>query len=351
MERHESIGQETPLLNHSRLTERFYVLSTIGSGAAGIVYRVLDRSEPRRDLALKVMTDSGAFGKDNMPERFRQEWQVCQAIRHPNIIETYEFFDYGETLAYSMEYVSGSNLAHALFHGSPFSHADIDRIMAELLGALGELHRYGIVHRDVKLENILLRDDGMVKLGDMGLVKDILIMRTLTRKNVCVGTVPYMAPEYLLEGFCSAQADLYSAGILLYELVLKKRYYDGSISPDQMAESIKSRNFALPPEDLERLPERYRVIVQYATEPSLAARYASANEMQAAFKEEAPQPPAVQRAGSEPLPAEPAPKRPEVLIPTIEFPRELRRDHTTLLLALLCAAMLVILVSVLYLFG
>ncbi|NLF25128.1 MAG: serine/threonine protein kinase [Deltaproteobacteria bacterium] len=265
------------------LLKRFTVLSIIGQGAAGAVYRVLDhKSRKGRECALKVLTEPEAFD-ENTITRFEEELRVCRNVRHPNVIEAYELIKLENALAFTMEYVDGVDLGKILEKFKD-NFELIDRVMVQLLAGLHELHLHGIVHRDVKLENVLLRKDGVVKLADLGLMKD-LFGKGLTDTGVLLGTAQYLSPEYVTTGKCDARGDVYSAGVLLWELTTGQRRL-GKMTGQEVITHLTRSKFKFSDEDLELVPERYRVVVAKAVELKPGRRFQNALEMQEAFGQE-----------------------------------------------------------------
>ena len=262
------------------LLERFEVVDILGQGAAGAVYRVIDQRDPQgRQVALKVLIDRRAFDENTMA-RFEEELRVCRSLRHANIVEAYELIKLDGAVAFSMEYVDGVDLGK-LLSSFTTNFALVDSVMIQLMDALHELHLHGIVHRDVKLENVLLRKDGVVKLTDLGLMKD-LYNKGLTGTGVLLGTAQYLPPEYVTTGKCDGRGDLYSAGIMLMEMVTAKRRL-AEMKGQEVVKHLSKNKFRLLAGELEEVPLRYRGIVARAMEVNPERRFQSALEMQGAF--------------------------------------------------------------------
>ncbi|MCB0353845.1 MAG: serine/threonine protein kinase, partial [Bdellovibrionales bacterium] len=231
--------------------------------------------------ALKVLVNDAAFDEHTL-KRFQDEMRVCQEIRHPNLVEAYDLIDLGDTVAFSMEYVKGADLGSFFRQGKSLDHDELDWIFQQLLSALQELHDHGIVHRDLKLENVLIREDGVLKLSDLGLMKD-LNSKGLTRAGVLLGTAQYMPPEYVKHSKYDQRGDIYATGVMLLELLVGKRRLADKPGMEAIEHLIKTK-FEIPALLLEGLPRKYRHIIALATEVDPATRYQTAEAMRGDFQ-------------------------------------------------------------------
>ncbi|MBM3267130.1 MAG: diguanylate cyclase [Candidatus Sericytochromatia bacterium] len=192
-----------------QLTNRYKVLSTLGEGGMGVVFLVEDTTTGRQ-VALKVLSKvSGDPTEAHL--RFKQEFRTMTRLRHPNTVEVY---DYGQlsdgTPFFTMEVVPG----HGLDERLPLPAEDCRSVALQLVRALGYIHRQGLVHCDIKPENIRVTPDGVVKLMDFGLMVD-----AGTAGGTIRGTIAYMAPEVARRGKIDARADLYGFGALAFHLL------------------------------------------------------------------------------------------------------------------------------------
>lgn len=243
------------------------------------MFFVKDSFRNGKEVALKVLADENAFDEHTLI-RFKEELQICSSIRHPNLVEAYDLIDLGDNVAFTMEFVNGYDLSKAIKEKMlPFE--DIDSIVGQVLLALAELHRHNIIHRDIKLENVLVGYDGTVKLSDLGLMKK-LDARSLTRPGVLLGTAQYMPPEYIKEGKYDARGDLYAVGILLYELLTGKRRLQEMAGMQAIEYLIKTK-FSFPRITLSGLPRKYRDVIERALEVDPRKRFQSAAEMRDAL--------------------------------------------------------------------
>jgi eukaryotic-like serine/threonine-protein kinase len=258
------------------LLQRFEVLSVLGSGAGGKVLEVTDKQNNGKRYALKLLTDTGVFGKTT-EERFRLEFDILQFIRHPHVVEAYDIFHFntGE-IGYTMELVKAPDLWEVIMTRT-LSYVEIDHLIFQLLDAVGALHQQGICHRDLKLENILYSPTKGVKLGDFGLIKTEIV-QSLTQTGVLVGTAQYFPPEYIKRGTFNQQSDIYSLGILLYELISRKRWLADMDGREAINYLIKN-NFHVSVDLPEGTPEKYRKIVQGCMQRDPKRRFRSTGEV------------------------------------------------------------------------
>jgi len=271
-------GEKTTVLNRPLLSTRFEVIKVLGDGAAGVVYHAKDKFRAGREVALKVLTNSKAFD-DKTIERFREEMRISREIRHPNLVEAYELLSLDDTIAFSMEYVPGSDLAK-LFRKKKFSGEQVDLIYDQLLGALEELHSHAVLHRDIKLENILLREDGTIKLSDLGLMKQY--KKELTATGVILGTAHYLPPEYVREGKYDVRSEIYVLGTMLFEMVTGRRWLT-ELSGNKVIEHLIKTNFAFPLESLIDVDKKFRRILERSVCYKPSDRFQNVAEMRRAF--------------------------------------------------------------------
>jgi serine/threonine protein kinase len=255
--------------------QHFEIIRSLGTGATGEVFLARALRDGGREVALKVLENPDAFDELTLT-RFRSEVQALRTLNHPNILRAFDFFDYKGCLAFTMEYVDGKDLSK-LISEHKLNNDQVDEIMLQVLDAVHELHSNNIIHRDIKLENILLRNDGCIKLGDLGLMKRSDI-KTLTRPGLILGTAQYMPPEYIKKGVYDERGDLYALGIVLLELLAGKRRLHAVPENKAMEHIIKSR-FSISEDLLQGLTKGYRAIIAKATHLDPKRRYQNALEM------------------------------------------------------------------------
>ncbi|WP_328463012.1 Stk1 family PASTA domain-containing Ser/Thr kinase [Streptomyces sp. NBC_00448] len=206
------------------LDGRYLVEGRIAVGGMATVYRAMD-TRLDRELALKVMhprlAEDAVF-----VERFIREAKAVAKLAHPNVVGVFDQGADGTYVYLAMEYVAGCTLRDVLRErGALQVHAALD-ILEPVLAALGAAHRAGLVHRDMKPENVLIGDDGRVKVADFGLVRAI-DTKTSVSTGVVLGTVSYLAPEQIGHGTVDQRADVYACGVVLYEMLTGRKPYDG----------------------------------------------------------------------------------------------------------------------------
>ncbi|WP_432155735.1 Stk1 family PASTA domain-containing Ser/Thr kinase [Streptomyces sp. bgisy153] len=205
------------------LDGRYRVEARIAVGGMATVYRAVD-TRLDRVLALKVMHPSlavdGAF-----VERFIREAKSVARLAHPNVVQVFDQGTDGSYVYLAMEYVAGCTLRDVLRErGALQPRAALD-ILEPVLAALGAAHRAGFVHRDMKPENVLIGDDGRVKVADFGLVRSVDTVTSTT--GAVLGTVSYLAPEQIEQGTTDARADVYACGVMLYEMLTGDKPHSG----------------------------------------------------------------------------------------------------------------------------
>ncbi|MDX8408351.1 MAG: serine/threonine-protein kinase [Mariprofundaceae bacterium] len=205
----------------------YLLTSKLGEGGMGVVYRAQDE-KLGREVAVKVLHPH-LLQHENLKERFRREARMHAKIIHPNVVTLLSLYEDGEHMALVMEMVHGVNLRQYLREHPHTTMVDILRVSEAILGGLDAAHKLGMVHRDLKPANVLLAEDGSIKLMDFGLAKPSKEGDDdLTQSGATVGSFRYMAPEQILNQPVDARTDLYSFGILLYQMCTGKLPFDSS---------------------------------------------------------------------------------------------------------------------------
>jgi eukaryotic-like serine/threonine-protein kinase len=210
-----------------------HIESLIGEGASARVYKGMHQTLgiPVAVKILKVAPqDSMASHLATYRDRFRREAQLAARLNHEGIVRVLDFGEEMGSLYLVMEYVNGYSLSEYLRNNGPMSEEMSLKVIAYLAAALHAAHGQNIVHRDVKPSNILITRDGWLKISDLGLAKD-LTSRDLTNADTLLGTPSYMAPECFIPGKdVGPVADLYSLGIMLYEMLTGRPPYTGTLN-------------------------------------------------------------------------------------------------------------------------
>ncbi len=203
------------------LGDEFTVGNLLGEGGFAAVFRVRDKSLSR-DVAVKVL-DLGLTPSPSLPERFVREARTIAHLEHPHIVPIYKVGGYKNQVLYIvMRCLDGPSLRHLLEKYKRLSVGDAGRIARQVADALGYAHRYGVVHRDIKPDNILLDTSGHVLVSDFGIAKaaqEASSASHLTTEGMVVGTPQYMSPEQATGDLVDARSDIYSLGILLYQML------------------------------------------------------------------------------------------------------------------------------------
>jgi hypothetical protein len=208
---------------------RYQILDRVGQGGMGVLYRGVDPVLDR-EVAIKLMIGDFADDIEQLRPRFQREARAIARLQHRNIVTVFEFAEDAGTPYIVMEFLRGTSLSARLKAAPPLSIVEKLDIVAQLCNGLGYAHEQGIVHRDVKPANIFLLGDGSVKLLDFGIAK--LTTSNLTRQGDVLGSPSYMSPEQImgLESI-DGRSDVFSAGVVLFELLAGRRPFDGDTTP------------------------------------------------------------------------------------------------------------------------
>ncbi len=208
-----SVAQD-PLIG-SEVDRRYRPLERLADGGMATVYLALD-TRLDREVALKVL-HAHLAADPQFVSRFRREARSAARLAHPNIVAVHDQFEDGGQEFLAMEYVPGRTLRDVLDAEGPLSPGRAGQLLLPVLDALGYAHSAGFVHRDVKPENVLIRDDGAVKLADFGLARTITSRTATSATGVVLGTAAYLSPEQVERGVADARSDVYAAGLILFE--------------------------------------------------------------------------------------------------------------------------------------
>lgn len=223
--------------------------SQLGKGGMGVVYRAFDQ-RLERDVALKLLA-ADISGREQRRAGLLAEARAASALNHPGITTVYEVGEEGEHLFIVMELVAGQTLRSMIERG-PLEARVIARLGAQVAEALAAAHARGVVHGDVKPENIIVQPEGRVKLLDFGIARQLAAetlavtrQQTAPVNSSIVGTLAYMAPEQLRGGESSARADLFSVGVMLYEMAAGHRPFPGPTATALMAQVLNEAPVSL----------------------------------------------------------------------------------------------------------
>ena len=255
---------------------RYIVSKLIGEGGMADVYLAID-SILKRQVAIKVLR--GELNDDPVNlKRFQREANAITNLSHPNIVEVYDVGEESNRNYIVMEYVPGKTLKQLIKARGALHPDEAINIMKQLVSATSNAHRNGIIHRDIKSQNVLIKDDGTVKLSDFGIASTSDSQQQLTQTDTVMGSVHYLAPELAKGHQATFQSDIYSLGIVFYEMLTGDVPFHGDtavqIALKHMHEEVPSVR-AFNPD----LPQSVENIVIRATAKLKSDRYASADEM------------------------------------------------------------------------
>lgn len=256
---------------------RYRVTERIGSGGMAEVYKAVDETLGRT-VAVKVMHAHYATDPE-FATRFRQEAASAANLQHPSIVNIYDFGVENDTPYIVMEYVRGTDLKTVLRQRGPLDPTDVAKYGAQVCSALAVAHGYGIVHRDIKPHNIVLMPDGKsVKVMDFGIAR--AVDSDSTQTGSVLGTAQYVSPEQAQGRPLNGQSDLYSLGVVLYELSTGRLPFDGDTP---VAVALKHVNEpVVPPRRVNpSVPASLETVIMKAMEKELTRRYRTADEMRA----------------------------------------------------------------------
>jgi serine/threonine-protein kinase len=256
------------------LDGRYRVGPTIARGGMATVYEATDLRLDR-PVAVKVMHEALAHDEEFV-SRFQREARSAARLSHPNVVAVFDTGDDAGTLFLVMEYVPGLTLRDLIRKEAPMSPARALAVIEPVLRALAAAHDAGILHRDVKPENVLLADDGRVKVADFGLARAINSETHHTATGgVLIGTVSYLSPELVVNGHADARADVYAAGVLIYEMLTGHKPHQAD-SPLQVAYKHVHEDIPPPSASTPGIPPYVDALVARATARDTAFRPADA---------------------------------------------------------------------------
>ena len=261
------------------LANRYRLTSRIGEGSFSETYLATDTSLERQ-VAVKILREH--YARDQrFVTRFEREARAAAAVSHPNVVDIFDYGRDGDTLFITMEWVDGSDLKHLIRDRAPLSIDESKRLIREILRGLGAIHRAGIIHRDVKPQNVLISSDGQAKLSDFGIARGS-VDSGLTDTGMALGTAAYMAPEQASGGNVTSSADLYSAGVILFEMLTGELPFPGD-NPVQVMYRHVNEMPPRPREINEAIPAPLEMVVMRSMAKDPEDRFQSAEAMEAAL--------------------------------------------------------------------
>jgi serine/threonine protein kinase len=211
------------------LADRFEVLEKIGSGGMGTVYRVLDR-RVNEEMALKILKPEIASSA-SVVERFKNELKLARRIGHKNVCRLYELHEDAGVFFITMEYIAGEDLKTRIRRDGRLSVRNAVALAGQVAEGLAEAHRLGVIHRDLKPQNIMIDAQGTVRIMDFGIARQ-LSGPDLTAAGMLIGTPHYMSPEQAAGESVDQRTDIYALGAILYEMVIGEPPFEGATGLD-----------------------------------------------------------------------------------------------------------------------
>jgi len=264
------------------LDGRYRVLSHLADGGMASVYIALDQRLDR-NVALKIMRDD-LSRDESFVQRFRREARSAAILSHPNVVAVYDQGEDDGHVFLAMELVNGLTLRQVMHSEGPLSPRAALDILDPVLQALGAAHSAGLIHRDVKPENVILREDGMVKVADFGLARAITTTTSTAETGLLLGTVAYLSPEQVERGIADARSDVYAAGLLLFEMLTGAKAFTGD-SPIHVAYQHVHHDVPLPSSLVDTVPVELDHLVARASARDPEERPGDANEFLAEMRQ------------------------------------------------------------------
>lgn len=257
------------------LANRYEILERVGSGGMAFVYRAKDLLL-NRTVAVKVLSPHYVADEEFI-RKFKREAQAAAGLSNPNIVGVYDVGQDGDTYYIIMEFLEGKTLKQLLNENGPLPFTAALQIVKQIAEALRVAHKHGVIHRDIKPHNIMISADGHVKVTDFGIARAVT-SSTMTNTGAMVGSVHYISPEQARGGFVGEKSDIYSLGVVLYELVTGQLPFSGdsmfSIALKHLQEPVP------PPRKLDpTIPVEVERIILKAMNKDQAGRYQSADEL------------------------------------------------------------------------
>lgn len=258
------------------LAGRYELIDRIGEGGMAVVYKAKDRLL-NRYIAVKILRPE--FTKDvQFVENFRQESQAAAGLQHPNIVSVYDVGTEGNIHYIVMELIDGRPLSEIIREKAPMSYKEVVSIAKQVAAALTIAHKNHIIHRDVKPHNIMITTDGIAKLADFGIAKAVSDSTLVSETSKIIGSVHYFSPEQARGAYVDERSDIYSLGIVMYEMLTGQVPFDGD-NPVQVALMHINDDITPPSKLVHGIPPALEKLVMKATDKFQTNRYASAEEL------------------------------------------------------------------------
>jgi serine/threonine-protein kinase len=276
----ETETAETPkeeLTTGSTFAGRYQIIEELGKGGMGKVYKAQD-TDLKEKVAIKLLKPEIAADKKTI-ERFRNELKFARKIRHKNVCQMYDLNKEEGSHYITMEYVDGKDLKSMIRMMGQLSSGKTISIARQVCEGLEEAHKLGVVHRDLKPQNIMVDEEGNARIMDFGIARSIK-EKGITAAGVMIGTPEYMSPEQVEGKDVDQRSDIYSLGVILYEMVTGRVPFEGD-TPFTIGVKHKSEEPTDPKELNTQLPEDLNLVILRCLEKDKEKRYQSAEEVRA----------------------------------------------------------------------
>ncbi|MBG0765918.1 MAG: Stk1 family PASTA domain-containing Ser/Thr kinase [Tissierellales bacterium] len=257
------------------LNNRYEIIEKIGGGGMAEVYKAKCRVL-NRFVAIKVLRNE-FVGDEEFISKFKDESQAAAKLNHNNIVNIFDTGIDGDIHYIVMEYVEGTTLKEYIKKNKPLDIKESINIASQIAEALRHAHGNKIIHRDIKPQNILLTEDKLAKVGDFGIARAIS-EKTITNSDKSIGSVHYFSPEQARGGYVDNRTDIYSLGVVLFEMVTGRVPFDGD-TPISVALKHVNENISKPSKYNEKIPRKLEEIILKSTNKSQSLRYHNIDEM------------------------------------------------------------------------
>ena len=271
------LGAPEPIMAGRVLARRYAIAEQLGIGGNGVVYRAFDR-ELGEVVAVKTVRPDVLAVDPTALERLKSEIRLARRISHRNVVRTHDLGEADGMYFITMEYVTGTSLRELIDRGDPLPVPAVVAIAKQLCRALEVAHEQGVIHRDIKPQNLMVQPDGTLKVMDFGVARLRERTQQLTSAGMIVGTPAYMAPEQLMDDEVDARVDIYATGVVMYECLTGHRPVDGS-SPHVLMARMLASSFRPPHEVNPAVSKMLSAIVMRTLAKEADSRPSTAGEL------------------------------------------------------------------------
>jgi len=272
-----ALDAAAPIVAGRVLARRYAIAEQLGVGGSGVVYRAFDR-ELGEVVAVKTVRPDVLAVDPTALERLKSEIRLARRISHRNVVRTHDLGEADGMYFITMEYVTGTSLRELIDRGTRLPVPAVVAIAKQLCRALEVAHEQGVIHRDIKPQNLMVQPDGTLKVMDFGVARLAERVSQLTSTGMVVGTPAYMAPEQLMDDPIDARADIYATGVVMYECLTGHRPVEGT-SPHVLMARMLSSTIRAPHEENPVVPKLLSAIVMRTLSKEADARPSTAGEL------------------------------------------------------------------------